>query len=391
MNRRQDISLHSNGQHWQAAWYDRAGKRQRKNLGSKQAVSKFVAERMCRELAAKMIVSPDLRESGEAVPLKVWLDRYQELRRDDLSRRSKTLFLQTSRLLLEYLAPGMPLDRVSPSDADDWAVRLKGKGLSARTVHGHVIRARAMFERARKRRIIVTNPFEDVTIRVPRSAKQWHNASEREIRTLMAAAEPGLRCLIALCAFAGLRLHEALNVKRSDVAFADRRIFVWPKGGVETTRTSAREVRLEPELAKILKAAWAEHDATNPASRWKDQAAPTSPRNVHRRMSGGSIKLGAKVDGSPRVSVYKGLFAKAGVTPWAEPFRVLRRWRDQTWKAAGWPEFIVDGWLGHSLEVSREHYLRAPDWAYDSSPALPPATRLPQSRPAAGGKSRKKA
>lgn len=336
-----DVTLESNGDYWRAAWWDN-GRRIRKGLGHKSKVSERAARRMCRDIAVRNATNPSSRSMGRTPKLSAWIDQYHELREHEISAGR----MANDKAALEPLrdfAGHLRLDRVTPAVADDYRASLRklqkksGDGLiSETTAHSYMSRARTLFSRAESRGMIASNPFKGRVGTAPPPAPH-HVPTDDEVRRIIdAAGSHHWRCLLGLCALAGLRLGEARILTWPAVRFDEGRLIVTqPK----TARVNGltRETRLEPELATIL----ADANVVARGERICDGSFHNVARNIHT------------------------IFKKAGVEPWLKPTKALREWRATTWRRH-FPENVVDAWLGHSLAVARKHYAKVEDHYYQA-------------------------
>lgn len=121
----------------------------------------------------------------------------------------------------------LELSRIRPSHVEAWVKKMVQDGLAPTTVKTRFNNVRSVFRGAVQDRLITSDP--GVGIRLPRVRKQAHAMSiptPGEVGRIMAAADDWFRPMIALCAFAGLRLGEASAVQLSDIDFLRRKLTV---------------------------------------------------------------------------------------------------------------------------------------------------------------------
>lgn len=345
MNSNIGVQLHRNGAYWQARWYDSAGKRCTESLGAMSKVSKRAAVKLCEALAIEHAVTPAARDVGKAPTLKAWTDQYVELR-DDIKEGTLELHQTTIRYLLARFGDVKRLDTISDAAADDFRVWLgkqpvrPGGGeskskrtLGRQTVAGHVRNAKVIFERARLRRLIATNPFDNVSGSAPAVAKTWAEIGPADLeRILDKSPGAGWRCLFALARLAGLRRGEALRLTWADIDWQARTLAVRPEGGEEGTKQRARVVPVNPRLYAVLREAY-------------DEA-------LERAVLVCGLGDETAVDKQARQ-----IIAAAGLPPYSKPFHTLRKCLETEWLAE-YPTMSVCGWLGHSPTVAARHYHR---------------------------------
>ena len=342
------IEKSGGGRYWLAAWRDSTGERRRKSIGTTEDMSHAEARRAAAVIAEAMALAPAKRDAGRSPRLQDWLDTYYDLR-DDIDDRTVSMHRTTGGYLVEHLGATTRLDRITHANADDWRAWLKSsKNLSEPTACVHVRTAKVIFARAVSRRQLGENPFTNLcgTAKAPR--RDWRQFTEEEIQRLIdACPNAHWKALVGLCAWAGLRRGEALRLEWGDIHWTTNRIVVaLEDGATESTKRRVREVLLEPKLALLLLAC---RDDAGEQHAEDGLVCPLSEDNLQRTMCGWNGR--------------QGIIQRAGLSNYAKPFHTLRKHRATTWKQQ-YPEFVVDAWLGHSLEVSRAHYLTVPESYY---------------------------
>lgn len=357
MNNAPMVRLRKNGNYWQAAWIDEAGRRVVRSLGPmrirdrraggyKPALTKREAEQACANIAAD--IKRHSAQGGGTVGDLVarFLDA-----RPGLADRVRLLYESTGRYLVEHFGPSAQVQKITSAQAHDWHARLsKGELASAHaravgkpsdaTVCCHVRNCKAMWNWLIDRREVGDNPFAALRGTAHATEVGRLDLTEADILRLVdSSPTPQWRCLIGLCAFAGLRYNEARALTWDDIHWERNRLIACAQAKKVTTKHKRREVMLEPALARILLDAREAVDG---------QPADVGKADQHRTMVA--------------------IIQRAGLEPWSKPFHALRGWRDSTWKLK-YPEYVVDAWLGHSLEVSRRHYLAVPEDIYASAQA----------------------
>ena len=69
---------------------------------------------------------------------------------------------------------------------------------------------------------------------------------------------------------------------------------------------------------------------------------------------------------------------KAGLTPWHQPFHAMRKTRQTELTDRGVPEHSVCRWLGNSVTVAREFYLKTTKESFDEAAAFLPSPKAAQ-------------
>lgn len=352
----------SNGDYWQCSYIDGQGKEVKPSLGAKAKVSERNARAMCRGMEAKFAKDPATLKAGQAPPLIQWCTRYLS-HRTNLAESTIKADTRTCAYLREFFGDAKPLDEITPAHAADWRAWLgsserqpgwpsEGKGQGESTVCYHIRHAKGMFNAAAEQEVIPANPFRKQVGAGPEIERNDAPLSRADIAKLVEAAGesgPGWKALVALCAYAGLRLNEALRITWSCVDFNGNKINVPVKmrdgrtSGARTTKSKGRAPLMVPELAVVLRECRA---GTTPG----DVVAPVSLNNLNRMMVG--------YKGSGKTPATTGIIRRAGLAPWPRPFHRLRDWRADMWRQEGIEERVIDLWMGHSLAVARKHYAR---------------------------------
>lgn len=346
MNLDTGVHLASNGDYWTAWWWIPGGKRKRKSIGPKTKISKARALAMCRDIQREHTLNPDTVAAGKSPTLGQWRDRYLVFR-TDIKETTLELHRITFAKLVDFFGESIRLDKITRANANDWRVSLAESGITESTVCAHVRNAKQFWKWAVNEGATSHNSFDRLRSTAPRKRVRFKQLNEQAVDALIdAAPSPEYRALIALCAHAGLRRNEALALRWTDIQWERNRLHVRTHDGTETTKQRDREVLLEPKLASIL---------------LDTREAVDGP-------------LVAPVTGDLHRSMLKVITA-AGLQAYSKPFHTLRKNRATSWRAV-YPESVVDAWMGHSLQVAREHYAAVPEDYYSA----PRAPNLPQSQ-----------
>jgi integrase len=136
----------------------------------------------------------------------------------------------------------LELNKIRTSHVEGW-VKQMSQTLAPSTIHTRVTNVRGVFRAAVRDRVIAVDPSAGV--RLPRLRKreaQMRIPTPAEVRALLETADERFRPLIAVCAFAGLRLGEAAALQLGDVDFLRRTIAV--RRQVQRENGGTVEIRL---------------------------------------------------------------------------------------------------------------------------------------------------
>lgn len=352
MNRFTGVHLAKTGNHWKAWWWQTDGKRKLKCIGMYDEMSRRQAAAVCRNMEADLSRNPGLVDAGAAPTLAVWLDRYLAQRIHTISPVTAELYRDHFKRLLRFFGPDRSLDSISRSDAADWQAWIaagkstaKGHPLSAASVARHVRQVKTVFLCAFRQNVIQFSPFDRLSSAWPKNyaVRPWRHITPEELRRLLdACPDDAWRALLLLGRLAGLRRGEALALYWCDVDWTKHTITV--KRGKTGARTLPMIPALHDELSLLF-----------------TRAAP------------GQLKPTVGIhDQHNLLRTLKAIRVKAGVDDWGPGFHTLRKCCATDLRNLGYPEYAVDAWLGHSMEIARIHYVRPPEDLFARAAGLPP-------------------
>lgn len=345
--------LASNGKYWQACWRDTSGRRKRKSLGPKSAVTRRQAEEKLKRIIHEHAQTPAMRDVPKAGQLGQWLERYFVIRQDELDPATTAIHRRTARLLLEFFPSSVRIDQINKASATDWRLWLRRTHrLGEATTCKHVRVAKVMMSRAVSEDIAGVHHFGHLKGTAPRAQVFDRGlVTQSIVEKVVKAAGKEAGDLITVGYFTGMRTSEIIHLRWDHVDLDRNVLTVVPRGNVETTKQKLREVRIEPEL-------WTWFAA-------RERETDTVLGMVER----GRINLAAR------------LVKEACILAGVEPFTVqkLRQTRDTLWHMR-FPSHVACAWLGHSEDTARRHYLSIPESMYSHNDA----TSNGPSRPRAG-------
>ncbi len=334
------VVLSSNGEYWQAFYYDSTGKRRAKSLRSKKELSKRQAKVMCDRLAAELQINPAHAGYGKAPRLSEYLDRYLASR-TDLRPRTLMLHELTVEYLSAYYGSDIRIDNITRARASDWQVALAKGNLMRKkpaeaTVCLHIRNAKVIFNRAVRDDLLLFNPFDRLKGMAATPDKNWKHVTRDELHQLFAGCpSQSWRLLLSLCRLAGLRQGEALNLTWSAIDWENHRLEV-----IAGKTGRRRIVPIDPELYNMLLKAFS--------------AASDREKLI---IPGNSIV---------RPNLWRDfgvICTRAGLERWSDWCHVLRKSCETDW-AQKFPQYVVSTWSGHSIDVSAQYYLQVPEQLY---------------------------
>lgn len=268
-------------------------------------------------------------------------------RRIDVKPATKEVWSQVTRNLLDHFGLNRDLTSITEADAEDFKLFLVGQKLAPTTVHKRLQFARMFFRAAKKRKLIVDNPFAEVTAKAVLRQDRQRFITREETERLLTVCNPTWRVIISLARYGGLRCpSEVLSLRWQNVDWDASRIVVQSPKTEHHVGKGSRVIPLFAELRPILSEAFElapdgaefvvdgnHRDAANTPSGW---------RNCNLRTQ------------------FERIIKRSGLQPWPRLFHALRASRE-TELAKKFPIHVVTSWLGNTPRVALKHYLQVTD------------------------------
>ncbi len=301
-----------------------------------------LSDTMHGKLAAVRLIPP--REPRPVAPtLGTWLDKYIG-QRTGLKPASRKSIMRTGYYLKEHFGADVGIDQVTANGAADWRAGLLARELSEATVRLHCRNAKAIFNEAVERELIDANPFRKLVSSAIAAARDRYVTPGEAETILQNCPNSQWRTLFALARLAGLRVPSETHILTwADVDWDRGRLSVYSPKTERYEKHRRRNVPVVPELMAILQDAF---DAAEPG---EERIVRLSRNNLHRTMHA--------------------ILKRAEIAPWDNCFQALRRSRETEWSLT-FPQHAVSAWLGHSEQISRDHYLQVPEEIFDRAAGL---------------------
>ena len=233
-------------------------------------------------------------------------------------------------------------DTVTENDADEfraWIERQNnkyGNPISPRSVAGYVKTIKAVFNLARRARLIDRSPFEFIKKgSFANPARQFEVSVSMMPDILDACPSQGWRTLFALWRFGGMRKSEPLYLKWEDILWSVGKIRVHSPKTERYEGHAERYCPLFPEIRRELE------DLFELAEKG---AVYVLPDDIRERSENALYNAVIRI------------VRRAGFTPWERLINNMRATRASELKRAGFSSDQRTAWLGHSEEVSAKHY-----------------------------------
>jgi integrase len=298
------------------------------------------SDALIQRLMEERVVDPAAVRPA-SITLADFLDLYFA-RPDDRAKRTIAQLKIARKNLLDYFDAHRDLRSITCADAEDfrkWLKRPRGekaKVWNEATVNRIAGRAKEMFNYAKNRRLIEENPFGHLRGLTVRANSDTQFIVDRELTQAVMDALPDLewRLIFALARFGGLRCpSEIVTLRWEDILWDVAKINIRCQKTQRYEGRGWRIIPLFPELHDLLREAW--------------ERAPEGAEWVITRYR--------KPTANPGVQLQR-ILAKAGIPAWPKLFQNLRFTRAVELVDEGYPEHVVQAWIGHTGAVAKKHY-----------------------------------
>ena len=296
--------------------------------------------------------------------LAAFVDEYIRARAD-VKPSTAITYGNVRRCLVEHFGDGKPLRDLTPGDADAFRLWLvTHEKLADNTVRRRLGIARQLFRAALRRGLIPTNPFDGLSASVRGNPDKFRFVTRAEADAILAECPDNpWKLIFALVRFGGLRCPSELRTMAwSDVDWARNRLTVHSPKTEHHPGGAIRQIPIFPELLPYLRDAFeeAEEGAVHVVARLRDP----------------SVNL--------RTQLAK-LIKRAGLVPWPKLFVNLRATRAIELRQAGFPDHVVNTWLGHTADVAAKFYLRVTESDFERAVGPEAQQKAQQSAPGGDG------
>ena len=347
---------------WRIQYRDASGRYLKETLGPSPTWNRTRAE---RELGKRLAAVED----GYRKPPKLTLTQYTERFLTDYlpGRNLKPTTLENYHYILNrHLLPTLGQRQLSQLEAephliDVYIATKTRQGLSAKTIHNHLLLLNQMLKRALIWRLIRTNPADGID-RPRLQHTEMNILTDTEIARLLAAYDQLAvtandderewwqlaKSIVITALGTGMRRGELLGLRWGNVDLLAGAIRVQEahvRGQVTTpkSRASRRRLELGPHTQTTLEQRWQ-------TTRWRSE----------RDYVFCHPQLGTPLDPSKLAADYLKLALKvAGVKKPFRPFHDLRHTSLTHTAAAGNPHIYVQARAGHAQASVTERYLHA--------------------------------
>ena len=264
--------------------------------------------------------------SNEAITktLESLVDQFVEYKKPMIAKSSLDKLEGSLAKLTEHFGDSRAIDTLTLGDAanyESWGRKGGSSEAHQRTLNRY---AKQLFAYGVDHTWVPVNPFRKLRSTALAASVRHYVTEADTVKLLAACPSHPWKVLVGLARYAGLRVpSEAFSLNWSQVDWETRCI------SIAEQKTSARVCPILPELYPILRKAFDEKS--------DDRVLKLSYSNIRRK--------------------FPGIIAKAKLKPWEDMFQTLRRSCETHMIAIGHPHHVVSEWIGHSVQVSRDHYL----------------------------------
>ncbi len=293
-------------------------------------------DRLFQRLVSLGLVEPrpDVVKSEPVQPevktLQSIVDRFTEFKRPMIAESSLNKLVQCLDVLVKRFGKDRDISNITLGEASEFESWGRKRGFSEAHQRTHNRYAKQLFAYAVDHGWIELNPFRKLKSTALAAATR-HYVSPEDTRALLDAC-PSLqwKLLIGLARYGGLRVpSEAFALTWGMVDWDNKALSIPSKKTLRYGKS--RVCPIIPGLMLLLKQGY-------------DQGQDGSSTIL--KLSVGNVRR-----------KFPDIIKKAKVEPWEDIFQALRRSCETHLVSLGLPEHAVSTWLGHSHQVSRDHYL----------------------------------
>ncbi len=282
------------------------------------------------------------KEVAKASITEAAADFINYLKTEGRRRKTLTKYEGIFRTFAEYAAE-QGVDQIGDVDLSlvDKYRAFRKPALSARSMSNEGGALKRFFAWCLKRGFVLQNPLADEKYKRPQ-AKSRGGPTLEQINMILKAATPARRAIIAVGAFAGVRIGEIARLRVEDVDFENGWLNIVSRPGLETKSGQSWKVPLHSRLRSILKRVPHGKEGlfftAEPSRKFPSGGHHINPKHVNEDL----IKLLKKLD-MPAGRV-------GGFT-----FHSLRSSFKTIGIHAGVPREVVDVWQNHAPDRAASH------------------------------------
>jgi integrase len=330
---------------WQVDFVDQQGKRRHKQFARKKDADAFLVTARGQVAAGTFTPESTSATLGEAID--GWLTRAQA---EGLEAGTVQQYRQLAAHVRALLPAALKLAKLSTARVEqfrDDLLKAHSRPMARKILGG----LKSVLKDARRRGLVAQNVAAETVIGANGRHKKRLEVgvdvpTPAEVRTMLEAADPKGRAMVALAALGGLRASELRALRWPDLQLgaeptvtvaqrADR----WARVGSPKSATSRRTVPLGETAAKALK----EWKLAQPPRTTKENG---EEKRIPRVLVFGTASDKPDMLGNLQRRLLTPLCAAAGVPRYS--WHSLRHYAVSAWLASGIDPKTVQHWAGHS-------------------------------------------
>ncbi len=269
-------------------------------------------------------------------------------------------YKQCTDSLIRVLGATTPIDSITAADADRWKAEIASSGrvrevkgprsLSVATVAKRVNIAKAIFNRAKRWKLISSSPFEGMKSGSQSNPSREHYVSQEDMQKILdACPDIQTRAFVAIARYAGLRCNSEISqLKWSDINWERKSLTV---RSPKTEGKAGHAVRIVPICEKLQPILM---DLFEHAEEGAVDMVPLAKQPAARMYQ----RFGRIVE-------------RAGFTRWPRLLQNLRSSCATDW-ASKYPVHESSKWMGQSVTIASKHYLQQRDLHFQSVTGIGP-------------------
>ena len=185
----------------------------------------------------------------KTVTLVELLRRYGDEKERDNKAGTKTNHRTISNDLTRHFGESADPRTITPAKAAEFLHHLRGRKLAPATVARRLRRVKSIFAFAVKNKFVTADPFTELKAASALPDSRRHYISTQDAESLIVAANPTWRTIIALARFAGLRCpSEVLMLRWEHINFETGRMTV---PSCKTEHIPGKSYRVSPIFAEL--------------------------------------------------------------------------------------------------------------------------------------------
>jgi len=217
---------------WRARYRDPLGKEHAKHFDRK-----IDGQNWLNEQTAAMLVGKHVAPRAGVITLRAYYESWVTQQLWETNTRARA-----DQQMAVCPFADQPLNKLTLTHFQSWVKAMDRAGLAPLTIHSAIRNVRVVVRAAVREKLIASDPADGVKLPRPRRRDMSMALPTPDmVRALYEAAEPWFKPVVALAAFAGLRVGEVNGLQLKDIDFLKRTLYL--RRQVQRTPPHPVEVR----------------------------------------------------------------------------------------------------------------------------------------------------